>query len=61
MKNITLAIPFYNTSQYFTECIKYAIDDDFVSEIVVNDDGSNEHHLQNLNEIINTLNSSKIK
>jgi glycosyltransferase involved in cell wall biosynthesis len=61
MKNITLAIPFYNTSQYFTECIKYAIDDDFVSEIVVNDDGSNEYHLQNLNEIINTLNSSKIK
>ena len=40
MKNITLAIPFYNTSQYFSDCIKYAVDDDFVSEIVVNDDCS---------------------
>ena len=38
MKTITLAIPFYNTSQYFSDCIKYAVDDDFVSEIVVNDD-----------------------
>ena len=48
MKNITLAIPFYNTSQYFIECIKYAVDDDFVSEIVVNDDGSSEEKWNNL-------------
>ena len=38
MNKITLAIPFYNTSQYFTDCIKYALDNDFVDEIVVNDE-----------------------
>ena len=48
MKTISLAIPFYNTSKYFLECIKYAIDDDFVSEIVVNDDCSTQEEYDNL-------------
>lgn len=61
MKKITLAIPFYNTSQYFTDCIKYALDDDFVSEIVVNDDCSSENHFENLINIIQSLRSEKIK
>lgn len=61
MKNISLAIPFYNTSRYFNDCIKYAIDDEFVSEIVVNDDCSPEDEWQNLNNLINTLNTDKIK
>jgi len=29
MKKITLAIPFYNTSQYFLEAVEYALSDDF--------------------------------
>lgn len=61
MNNITLAIPFYNTSQYFTDCIKYALEDDFVSEIVVNDDCSSEDHVYNLVNIIQSLGSEKIK
>jgi hypothetical protein len=58
---ISLAIPFYNTSKYFLECIKYSIDDDFVSEIVVNDDQSNEEEWNNLNTIVSELNNPKIK
>jgi len=58
---ITLAIPFYNTSQYFSECIKYALEDDFVDEIVVNDDCSSQDHLNNLVNIVNSLDTNKIK
>ena len=48
MKTISLAIPFYNTSRYFLDCIKYALEDDFVSEIVVNDDCSRQEEYDNL-------------
>lgn len=58
---ISLAIPFYNTSKYFLDCIKYSIDDDFVSEIVVNDDQSTEEEWSNLNTIVSELNNPKIK
>ena len=61
MNTISLAIPFYNTSKYFLDCIKYSIDDDFVSEIVVNDDQSTEEEWNNLNTIVSNLNNSKIK
>lgn len=61
MNDITLAIPFYNTSQYFLEAVEYALSNDFVSEIVVNDDCSNEEEWNNLNAIVNTLNNPKIK
>jgi glycosyltransferase involved in cell wall biosynthesis len=61
MKEITLAIPFYNTSQYFEEAIEYCLNDDFVKEIVVNDDCSTEQEWQKLNGIVDNLNNSKIK
>ena len=61
MNEITLAIPFYNTSQYFKEAVEIALNNDFVKEIVVNDDGSNEDEWSNLNSIVDTLNTSKIK
>jgi hypothetical protein len=61
MNKITLAIPFYNTSQYFSDCIKYALDDDFIDEIVVNDDCSTQEHLNNLINIVESLNTNKIK
>lgn len=48
MKTISLAIPFYNTSRYFLDCIKYALQDDFISEIVVNDDCSRQEEYDNL-------------
>lgn len=61
MNKITLAIPFYNTSKYFLDCIRYSIDEDFVDEIVVNDDGSKEEEYLNLLNIIQELNTDKIK
>lgn len=61
MKNITLAIPFYNTSQYFLDCIKYSIETDFVSEIVVNDDCSTLEEWEKLNKLVEDLNNDKIK
>jgi glycosyltransferase involved in cell wall biosynthesis len=61
MKEITLAIPFYNTSHYFKEAVELSLENDFVKEIVVNDDESTEEEWNNLNSIVNTLNSSKIK
>jgi len=61
MDVISLAIPFYNTSQYFLECIQYALKNKFVSEIVVNDDCSDEEQWIKLNQIVDTLNTDKIK
>ena len=61
MDVISLAIPFYNTSQYFLECIQYALENEFVSEIVVNDDCSDEDQWKKLNQIVDTLNTDKIK
>lgn len=61
MKKISLGIPFYNTSRYFSDCIKYSLDDDFISEIVVNDDCSSDEEWENLNQIVNQLNSPKIR
>lgn len=61
MNKITLAIPFYNTSKYFMDCIKYSLEDDFIEEIVVNDDHSSEEEWENLNNIIKNLNTDKIK
>ena len=61
MDVISLSIPFYNTSQYFLECIHYALENEFVSEIVVNDDCSDEDQWKKLNQIVDTLNTDKIK
>lgn len=61
MEKITLAIPFYNTSDYFKETIQYATENDFVSEIIVNDDHSTEDEWKSLNEIVNSLDCEKIK
>lgn len=58
---ITLAIPFYNTSKYFLDCIRYSLDNDFIREIVVNDDFSLDEEHSNLLQIVNQLNNDKIK
>lgn len=61
MKEITIAIPFYNPSQYFEEAVHYVLDNDFVKEIVVNDDCSTDDEWEKINEIVSTLNTNKIK
>ena len=60
MKTITLAIPFYNTSKYFLDAIKYAVDDEFVSEICVTDDRSSDEEWQKLNDIAKSYDKIKI-
>jgi hypothetical protein len=61
MDKISLGIPFYNTSQYFLECIGYSLDNEFVSEIVVNDDCSSIEQWEKLNKIVDFLDTTKIK
>jgi len=61
MNEITLAIPFYNTSQYCKQAIKLALSNDFVKEIVINDDGSTEDEWNSLNTIVESLSNNKIK
>lgn len=61
MKEITLAIPFYNTSQYFIEAVQYAINDDLVKEILVSDDCSDDYHFNELQSIVEKLDTKKIK
>lgn len=58
---ISLAIPTYNSSQYLWDCIKPAILNDFVGEIVIHDDGSNDSEYGNICEIVSKLNTYKIK
>lgn len=61
MNNITLAIPFYNTSSYFEQAVEYALSSNFVKEIIVSDDCSQDDEWEKLNKIVITLNTDKIK
>ena len=61
MKEITLAIPFYNTSRYFEEAVSLAIESDFVKEIVVNDDCSQVGEWDNLCTVVEKLKCDKIR
>lgn len=62
MKSISLAIPFYNTSKYFLDCTQHAIDDDFVSEILISDDCSDDIQYHSLKQNIEkSKNNNKIK
>jgi len=61
MKNITLAIPFYNTSKYFEDAVQFSLNNDLIREIVVSDDCSTDEEWSKLNEIVSTLNTNKIK
>ncbi len=58
---ISLAIPTYNSSQYLWDCIKPAIDNDFIGEIIIHDDGSTNSEYGNLCKIVSQINSDKIK
>ena len=62
MNNISLGIPFFNSSEYIFDAIKTALNDDFISEIVICDDKSDQKHILNLYKIIsNVSNFSKIR
>jgi glycosyltransferase involved in cell wall biosynthesis len=61
MKKITLTIPTYNSSQYLNDCLKYSIDNEFIGEIVINDDFSSEENYYSLLSIVEKLDTNKIK
>lgn len=61
MNKITVAIPFYNTSQYFEWCTENALKSNFVGEILVVDDHSEDVHWNKLNELVKDIGSEKIK
>lgn len=58
---ISLAIPTYNSSKYFWDCIKTALMSDFISEIVVHDDNSEWSEYLNMFELSAKINTDKIK
>ena len=59
MDKISLGIPFFNSSEYIFDAIKTALNDDFISEIVICDDKSDQKHILNLYEIISNLSDCK--
>jgi glycosyltransferase involved in cell wall biosynthesis len=58
---ISVAIPTYNSSKYLWKCIKPFINNDFIGEIIINDDSSNISEFGNICNIISNINSDKIK
>lgn len=58
-RKISLAIPYYNNSQFIFEAISPALSDDRVTEIIICDDYS--HDITRLIEILNNINNDKIK
>lgn len=59
MENISVAIPYYNNSQFMKETLSPMINDDRISEIIIVDDKSND--LDKLIKIILELKCNKIK
>jgi len=60
-EKITVAIPYYNRSNIINETLNNILDDDRVSEIIINDDCSSDDDFSKLNDYIKSLNNSKIK
>lgn len=55
MKNITVAIPHYNTSKYIEDAIRIPLLDDRVDEILICDDQSSDEEYDNLLRIIDSI------
>lgn len=58
---ISVAIPTYNRSAYLWDCIKSFIDSDFIGEIIISDDGSNDNQYYSMCNIVSKLKTDKIK
>lgn len=56
MRNISIAIPYYNRSAFIIETIKFLIGDDRISEIVINDDNSHPEDYAKLMQIVDGIN-----
>lgn len=58
-RHISLAIPYYNNSQYIMDALRVAITDNRVSEIIICDDDSKD--ILELTQLLIQINSNKIK
>lgn len=58
-RKISLAIPYYNNSQFIFEAMLPALTDERVTEIIICDDYS--HDITRLLELLNNINNDKIK
>jgi glycosyltransferase involved in cell wall biosynthesis len=58
-RQISLAIPYYNNSQYIMDALRVAITDNRVSEIIICDDDSKD--ISKLTQLLIQINSNKIK
>lgn len=58
-RKISLAIPYYNNSQFIFEAMLPALTDERVTEIIICDDYS--HDINNLLELLKNINNNKIK
>ena len=54
-KNVSVAIPTYNSSKYLESCIEPILNSKYVDEIVICDDFSNSQNAENQINLINTL------
>jgi len=60
--NISLAIPFFNTSKFIKELLnEFVLNDERISEIIILDDKSKDIEYEKLLEIIKNIDSNKIK
>lgn len=61
--SLSVAIPFFNTSEYFLETIRTPLSSNLVTEIIISDDNSSQDEHSKLVELIKNLgpNNNKIK
>ena len=59
MKNITVAIPFYNSSQYIEDAIRIPLMNDMVDEILICDDHSSDSEYRNLLTLIDSIKNGR--
>ena len=53
IKNISIAIPTYNSSQYLAEALKSLLKFKCVDEVVIQDDGSDSKERESIKKIVN--------
>jgi len=61
MEKISVAVPFFNTSQYINELLDPLLKCEYIDDIIINDDASLDEEFSKLENIIGSINSKKIK
>lgn len=56
---ISVAIPTFNSSRYLNDCLRSLIDVHKIDEIVISDDRSSDVEFENINKVVENINSNK--